>query len=94
VKENVKIANLGANRWVYRDLHDVHIFAKGENGKDKLWKLEKEVMNQLLLKANAPGTGISWMDVDGPREVPDEDAQSDIYHAVILVSLFYHKIKS
>jgi len=93
VDEDVKLKTLGYSRWRYFDSHDVHIFAKGGSGKDKLWKLEKEVMKQLMLKVEAPGTGISWMSVDGPREVPEEDVRSEVYHSVTHVVLCYHKIR-
>ena len=90
---DVQTQVLGANRWRYHDRHDVHIFAKGNNAKDKRWKLEKEVLQQLHLKENAPGTGLSWMQVDGPQELPEEDARSEVAHSVVRVTLYYHKVR-
>ena len=81
------------NQWEYRDTHQLHIFAKGNSGKDKKWKMEKEVMRILIEKATAIGTtGIQWGWPTGPIEVPEQDPRSEVVHSIVEVTLYFHKL--
>ena len=91
----VRTKTLGAQRWQYKDFHQIHIFAKGNNAKDKRWKMEQEVMRILHLNEANPATGILYMKLrdDGPRQVPEEDTESEVEHSLLTVQLYYHKIR-
>lgn len=90
-----KIKTLGAQRFEYRDFHDIHVFAKGNNGKDKRWKMEKEIENIINTRVPNPITGVSFMGiVDGPVLLPNEDPQDDMSHSKYTVYLYYHKVVS
>lgn len=90
----VKTKTLGAQRWEYTDSHDIHIFARGNNGKDKLWKLEKEVLKQILLKQAQPHAFIPILYPTGPQRIPVDDDDMQLYHSVITVEFKYQKVKS
>lgn len=85
---------IGFKRFRHKDNHDVHLFARGKGGKDKLWKMELEVSRILALKARAPFTGISWLIWTGPRQAAQnrEDRLQDIFHSIFSVELNYDKI--
>jgi hypothetical protein len=85
---------LGANRFEYLDLHDIHVFAKGNNAKDTIWKMQKEIENILNTRVANSITGISFLKVDGPVNLPEEDPMSKVEHSRYRVLLYYHKIVS
>ena len=89
-----KTKTLGAQRWEFTDSHDVHIFARGNSGKDKLWKLEKECMKQILLKQANPHAFIPILYPEAPKRIPIEDDDMQLYHSVITVEFRYQKVKS
>jgi len=85
---------IGFGRFRHKDNHDVHLFARGKSGKDKLWKMELEVSRILALNSKAPFTGISWLKWTGPRQAAQnrEDRLQDIFHSIFSVELNYDKV--
>jgi len=89
---------LGSTRWGYTDRHYVHIFAKGKNMRDKKWKLEKEVAQQIMLIRAGPAPGICWWDISDFREAPEPaseatDWKPELVHSVAIVTVHYEKVK-
>ena len=91
---NQKPRTLGGTRFAYHDYHQIHVFAKGSNAKDKRWKMEKEIENILNTRVGNPITGVSFSVVDGPVNLPEEDPMSKVEHSRYNVLLYYHKVVS
>ena len=85
---------LGGTRFSYSDYHQIHVFAKGNNAKDKRWKMEKEVENILQTRVANPFAGVSFMEINGPVNLPEEDPMSKVEHSRYDVLLYYHKVVS
>ena len=83
---------LGGTRFAYSDYHQIHIFAKGSNAKDKRWKFEKEVENILQSRVANPFAGASFMEIKGPVNLPEEDLMSKVEHSRYDVLLYHHKV--
>lgn len=88
-------ATIGSKpRMNYSDKRQVHIFAKGNpygSGKDKLWKLEKEVERIVWSNNSSPGNGIQWMGIVSFTPLFEQDPKETVFHSLALLSLFYQK---
>ena len=84
-----KPGTLGGTRFAYSDYHQIHIFAKGSNGKDKRWKMEKDVENILQIRLANPFAGVAFMEIKGPVNSPEEDPTSKVEHSRYDVLLYY-----
>ena len=56
--------------------------------------MEKEVENILQGRVANPFAGVSFMEINGPDNLPEEDPMSKVEHSRYDVLLYYHKVVS
>lgn len=78
----------------YNSYHAIHIFAKGKNASDKIWKLEKEIERILALNMINMPEGIQLVLLQDFKRLPKEDAYESIEHSIATVILRYYKAVS
>ncbi len=78
----------------YNSYHAIHIFAKGKNALDKIWKLEKEIERILALNMINMPEGIQLVLLQDFKRLPNEDAYESIEHSIATVILRYYKAVS
>jgi hypothetical protein len=76
----------------HNSYHAIHIFAKGKNALDKIWKLEKEIERILALNMLNMPEGIQLALLQDFKRLSKEDAYESIEHSIATVILRYYKV--
>jgi len=92
INTQVKSITLGARGYIeYNSYHAIHIFTKGKNARDKIWKLEKEIERIIATNTTNMSEGIQLVLLQDFKTIPVEDAYEDVEHSIMTVMLRYYK---
>ena len=89
----IKTVTTGGNRDKYIDRYRIEVLAKGQNGRDKMWKMAKEVQRIININKNGlKSSGIRFIMLTQIVELPVENSNQEWYRTVMTCTLHYHKV--
>lgn len=92
-------ATIGNNRYRYNDFHDIFIISTGPSCLDKLWKMEKKVLNRLVPNPTGLSGGVQIQLITQITRLPVGTKLghltvdgSHIVASQVIVNLLYDKV--